>query len=131
MQRDALRGHQAAGAVFGVFQDLVDLFPGLAVRLQQDALDDVCRHLFDEVYRIVYEQLVQHQLEFFIGKGRDQKLLLGAAHLHERLRRQFFGEKAEDDGNVFVVQFRKDLRKVGRLQFGEQGLEQGELLFFR
>ena len=103
VEGDALRRHQAARAVLRVFEDLVDLFARLAVRLQQDPLDDVRGHLLDQVDGIVHEQLIQHELELFIREGADQEFLLRAAHLDEGLGGELFGEQAKDDGDVLFV----------------------------
>ena len=119
-----LRGHDGAGGVLGVFQDLVDALAHLGVRVLQDALDHVGRHLLHDVHGVVQVQLVQHFLQLRVGKAPDQQLLLVAVQLHEDLRRLLLGQQAEEQWQgLLVVQIVRQLGDVRRLQRQQQGAQ--------
>ena len=63
--------------------------------MAQDALDHVGRHLLHDIHGIVQIQLVQHFLEFRVGKALNQHFLLVGVQLHEYLRRLLLGQQPE------------------------------------
>ena len=123
LQVHELRGHDAAGGVVGVFQDLVDALTGLGIGVLQNALDHIGGHFFHDVHGVVQVQLVQHLFQFGVGKAPDQHFLLVGVQLHEYLRRQFLGQQAEHQGQPLLVQIGTDGRDVRGLQ-GQQHVPQ-------
>ena len=111
-QRDELGGHDRAGAVLRIFEQLVDLLAHVLVGSAQNTLDDVGRHLFNKVYRVVQKQLVHDLLELAVRKAVDQKRLCVLVHFDKGLRRQLLGQKPEQNGHFFVLQFLKHRRDV-------------------
>ena len=119
-----LRGHDGAGGVLGVFQDLVDAFPHLGIRVLQDALDHVGRHLLHDIHGVVQIELIQHFLQLRVGEALDQQLLLVAVQLHEDLRRLLLWEKAEEEGQgLLIVHIVGQLGDVRRLQGQQEGAQ--------
>ena len=127
LQVHVLRGHDAAGAVVGVFQDFVDALADVRVRVAQDALDHVGGHLLHDVHRVVQVQLVQHFLQLRVGKALDEHLLLLRIQLHEHLGRLLLGQQAEHQRHL-VVQFHEQARDVLGLQ-GQQKVAQLGIAF--
>ena len=127
LQVHVLRGHDAAGAVVGVFQDFVDALADVRVRVAQDALDHVGGHLLHDVHRVVQVQLVQHFLQLRVGKALDEHLLLLRIQLHEHLGRLLLGQQAEHHRHL-VVQFHEQARDVLGLQ-GQQKVAQLGIAF--
>ena len=116
LQVHVLRGHDAAGAVVGIFQDLVDALAHLRVRVAEDPLDHVGGHLLHDVHGVVQIQLVQHFLQLGVGEALDQHLLLVAVQFHEYLRRLLLGQQAEHQGQGLLVQLPAEVGDVLGLQ---------------
>ena len=122
-----LRGHDAAGGVIGIFEDLVDAFAHFRVRVAQNTLDNIGRHLLHDVHRVVQIQLVQHFFQLRVGKALDQQLLLVAVQLHKHLCCQLLGQQAEYQRYLFsqLTAQRGDVRRLQR----QQEVAQGSVLF--
>ena len=119
-----LRGHDGAGGVLRVFQNFVDALARLRVRVLQDALDHIRRHLLHDVHGVIQIQLVQHFLQLRVGEALDQQLLLVAVQLHEDLRRLLLGQQAEEQWQgLLVIQIVRQLGDVRRLQGQQQGAQ--------
>ena len=118
LQIHELRGHNAAGGVLGVFQDLVDALAHLRVAVAQDALHHPGGHLLHDVGGVVQIQLVQNLFQLRVGKAANQKLLVVAVQLHEDLRRQLLGQQAEDHWHLLVQILAEggDVRRLHRQQ---------------
>ena len=127
LQVHKLGGHDAAGGVVGIFQNLVDALAHLRVRVLQNALDHVGGHFLHDVYGIVQIQLVQHFLQLGVGEALDQKLLFIGVQLHEYLRRQLLGQQAEHQRHPLVQLTAQD-GDIRRLH-GEQEVTQLRVLF--
>ena len=127
LQVHELRGHDAAGGVIRIFEDLVDTFAHFRVRVAQNTLDHIGRHLLHDVHRVVQIQLVQHFFQLRVGKALDQQLLLVTVQLHEHLCRQLLGQQAEHQRHLFP-QFAAQRGDVCGLQ-GQQKVTQGSVLF--
>ncbi len=102
LQIHELRGHDAAGGVLRVFENLVDALAHVRVGVLQNPLDHVGGHFLHDVHRVVQIQLVQHFFQLRVGKALDQQLLLVAVQLHEYLRGLLLGQQAEQQGQLFV-----------------------------
>ena len=130
-ERHELDRHDAAGAVFRVAQNLVDIGARLHVALREQTFDHACRHLFEQVDGIVEEELVEHGFELPIVQLADQSCRYVRVHFHEGLRRKVFGEQAEEDQKIGIA-FRllEYLGKVDGVHRGEQGFQDGIVALF-
>ena len=127
---DILRGHDGAGGVLGVAQDLVDGLAHLGVGLAQDAADHGGGHLLDDVHGVVHEELVQDLLQLGIREAPDQQLLGLLVHLHEGVRRQLLGEQTVEQGEAVLLQLVKNGGNVRRVH-GDQDLPEGGVFLLR
>ena len=131
MEKDELRGHDGAGGVLGIVQQLVDLAAGGGVGVAQDPGDHVGRHVLDDVHRVIQVQLVQHLPQLPVAEGPDQLLLvLGVLQVGEHLRRRVLGQQAEDQDLLLHVQLVQELGDVHLVHLGQQLLHAAELPLF-
>ena len=122
-ERDIFRRHDRPGGVFGIAQDLVDLLAHLGVRLGQDALDDVGRHLVDEIRRVVDIQLVDELVQLAVGKTADQQLLPLAVKLGKGLGRGLLGQQPEQQRHALLFQVLEHGGNIRRLHRHQDVLE--------
>ena len=135
---DELNRHDGAGAVFGVLQKLVDVGTRLAVALGEETFHDARGHLFDEVHRIVEEELIHDLFDLSVGERLQKLFLRIAVDLDEHLGRKILGQDAEEDGKIFLLHALEHFGEVDLVHRGEKRLqnrkiplfEEGEDLFF-
>ena len=118
-ERDVLRGHDRAGGVLRVLQDLVDLPAHLRVGLREDALHHVGGHLLDKVGCIVDVELVDDLAQLRIGEAADQELLPLGIELGERLGRRILGKQAEEERHAVLFELLEHGCDIGWLD-GDQ-----------
>ena len=106
-QGNILRGHQRAGGIFGIAQDLIDGLAHFRISLLQDTLDHIGRHFLHQVSGIIHIQLVHDLFQLVVGKAPDQQFLSIGLHFHEGLCRQLLGQQAEYQRNLNILQIRK------------------------
>ena len=127
-QAHILDGHDAAGAVLGVFEDFVDHLAGVGVGTAQNPLDHVGRHFLNDVHGVVEVELVDNLLELVVGKAPDEQLLLVGLHFDKGLRRQLLGQQPKEQGQAVCGQLLKQGRNIGRVE-RDQHVPQGGILF--
>ena len=125
---DELRCHDAAGAVLGIAQDLVDHPAHVGVGLPENALYDVRGHLLDEIDRVVHIQLVHDLFELGVRKAADEQLLLLGLHFDECFRRQLLRQQPKKERQGKLVCFFKNRRHVRRVHRYENVPERGVFL---
>ena len=103
MEIDKLCGHQRAGGVLGVVEQLIDLAAGGRVGVAQDAGHQVGGHVLNQVHRVVQIQLVQHFPQLPVAEGADE-LLLVLLQIGEYLRRRVLGQQTEDQNLLVHLQ---------------------------
>ena len=120
---DVFGGHYGAGAVLGIFQNFVDFFARLRIGVGKDTPDDVGRHFFDDVNRVVDEKIVDDFLKLLVGKTLYKSFLPVRIHFDKGFACQIFPQKPEHDGKLFLRYLRKQRCDVGRIQVVEIGLK--------
>ena len=128
IQGHVLHRHNAAGAVLGIAQQVVDRPAGLRVRLAEDAVDHRGGHILNEVRRVVGGQLIHHGLQLRVREPADQALLAVRVHLHEHLRRPLLAQEPEEDGNLILRYLLQQLRQIRRLHCRQHIPQSGVLL---
>ena len=83
---DVFVRHDAPRGVLRVLQIFVDEFAVFVARIGEQALDDVCGHLLDQVHIVVHIHVVENEAKLIIADGFDDALLHIALHVGERLR---------------------------------------------
>ena len=139
VQGDHLVRHDAAGGVFRVVEERVDLFAGVGTRDLQDTADDVGRHLFEEVDHIIEVQVLDEVPQFLVRDARDDALLVVGFEVREDFRGNVLREDTEDLDHIFRFQFLEEVRDVDLVPLGElfaktgeiAGRQHGELCFKR
>ena len=127
LEVDELGGHDGAGRVLRILQNLVDALAHLRVGVGQDALDHVGRHFLHNVNGIVQIQLIQHFLQLAVGKAADQRLLMLRTQLDKDLRRILLGQQTKDQRDARLVHILHKLSNVRRLQRQQQTAQLGVL----
>ena len=127
-QGHKLDGHDGAGAVLGIAQQLVDALAHIRVGLSQQTLDHVGRHLLHQVYRVVHVQFVQHRFQLGIRKAADQLFLHIGLHLHKGLGGLLLGQQAEQRSGR-VIRHHGEQRRHLRGLHGNQHVAQGIVFF--
>ena len=100
-----LRGHDGAGGVFGVAEDLVDGLAHLRGGLLQNAADHGGGHFLDDIDRVVHEQLVKDLLQLGVREAADQQLLRFLLHFDKDLGGQLLRQQPVEQGQAFDLQF--------------------------
>ena len=96
-QADVLRGHQRAGAVLGVVQELVDKLPLVFGRFLQYSGHDIGRQLFEHVDLVVEVQLPHDVGDLAIGDRLDDVGLVFTGQVGEHVNGYGLGKHSEDD----------------------------------
>ena len=124
---DKLRGHDRAGGVLRVFQQLVDLAAGGRVGVAQDTGDHVGGHVLDDVHGIVQVELVQNFPQLLVAQGVDDLLLiLAVLQIGEHVGGHVLGQQPKDHHllvGLQLVQKFGDVHLVHLVQVGAQGAE--------
>ena len=124
---DELRGHDRAGGVLGVLQQLIDLAAGGSVGIPQNTGYHVGGHVFNNIHRIIQIQLVQNLSQLLITQGVDDLLLvLAVLQIGEHVRRHVLGQQTKDQHllvGLQLVQELGDVHLVHLVQLGAQGAE--------
>ena len=128
-QGDVLRGHDGAGGVFRIAQDLVDLLAHLGIGLGENTLDHAGGHFLHQIRRVVDVQLADDLAQLLIGDAADQRLLQLGAELGKSLGRQFLGQQAEEQRDAVLIQVFKERGDV-RAVHGDKNVFQGLVLLF-
>ena len=127
MEVDKLRGHDGAGGVLRVFQQLVDLAAGGRVGVAQDTGDHVGGHVLDDVHGIVQVELVQNFPQLLVAQGVDDLLLiLAVLQIGEHVGGHVLGQQPKDHHllvGLQLVQKFGDVHLVHLVQVGAQGAE--------
>jgi len=128
-QGDVFGGHDAAGGILGIAQDLVDLLAHVRVRLRKNSLNHVGRHFLDDVDGIVDVQLVDNLLELGVGEAADQQLLCFGLHLDEGVSRELLGQKPEQERQTGFLELVENRGDIGRVH-GVENVPQRIVLLF-
>ena len=129
MEVDVLGGHDGAGGVLGVVEELIDLSAGGGVRVAQDTADHVGGHVLNEVHGVVQVQLVQHLSQLLITQGVDESLLVvGVLQLGEHLGGYLLGQQAKDQDGLLRTQFVQKFGDVHLIHIVQQLPQAAELL---
>ena len=96
--------------------------------MAQDFLHHVSGHLLNQIHGVVQEHLPHDFVQLFVGKALDEQLLGVAIHIGEGVRRQLFGQQAEDKGHGLLGQLLQQHRRVGRVHVLDQGGDFGIFL---
>ena len=99
--------------------------------MAQDALDEVGRHLLNDVDHIVNVQLVHDVVQLLFAERLDQHALLVGVHIREGFRRKLLREQAENKRHFFARQIFEELRHVGRVHLLEERPQRGKFLLFQ
>ena len=121
-----LDGHDRAGRIFRVFEELVDQRALCGIGVLQDALDDRRGQLLEEIDRVVQEHFVQQGVDFAVADQRDQLLLLLAVDIGEHFRRDVLGQYAEHHQQLFAL---KALHKRGDIDHVEHEQRAAQFIF--
>ena len=114
-QADIFQGHQAAGRIFGVVQQLVQAFAGLGGGFFQHPLDHPRGHVFQQVGGVVQAHLLDGGDELHVGELIHQLVPGVVGHIGENLGGHFLFQQAEHHQAVVFVQFFQQLGQVGGL----------------
>ena len=133
VQIDIFDGHQAAGAVFRIIEELVDGLARALVGVLQNLFDDVGGHFFQKVHRIIHEHVVHQRFEFGVGRAFGDELLLLAGHVGKHVGGDILGQHAEyaqhaplvldflqPFGDIHRRAFRRLVLKLLKLSFVKQ-----------
>ena len=128
VEEHVLRGHNGAGGVLGVVEQLVDLAAGRRVAVAQDTGDHVGGHVLDHVHRVVQVQLVQHLPQLLVVQGVDEPLLVvGVLQLGEHLGGLLLGQQPEHQDGLLRSQLIQELGHVHLIHLHENGAQLAEL----
>ena len=143
-QGDIFGGHDRAGGILRVAQDLVDLLAHIRLGLGQDALHDVRGHFLHDIDGVVDVKLVDDLLQLGIREALNQKLLRLRLHFDERFGGQLLRQKPEQKRQARLIEIVKNGGDVGGIHGAEdvaqrmilllveqhgQGLLQGKIAF--
>ena len=92
---------------------MVDILAGLRLGVLKNLLDDICRHLLQEVCSIVSHQVVDDAGCFFIGKRLDDVLLHLDLEVREYICSNPLGQDPEYSEGLLVLHFIHNGRDVG------------------
>ena len=104
---DIFSCHDAPGAVLRIVQKLIDKSPVRSTDCIKDAVDQICRQLFEHIHGIIHVQVIQKFLQFFFGKHFHQIRLHGTVHIGKYFRCFIFRDQAESQSQLFVVKLRE------------------------
>ena len=128
-QPDVFKGHQAAGRVFGVVQQLVQALAGLRRGFFQHPLDHACRHIFQQVGGVVQAHLLDGGDQLDVGELIHQLVPRLVRHIGKDLGGHFLFQQPEHHQPVVFVQFFQQFGQVGGLHIlGD--FPQLDVLFF-
>ena len=119
LQLHKLRGHDRAGRILRILENLVDHFPGIRIGLGENPRNHVGGHFLHQLHGVVHIQLLHHGFQLRIRKTADEDFLLLRLHLHKGLRRQFLGQQTEYQRQRLLGQRPEgagDIRRVQRCQ---------------
>ena len=119
-QIDELRRHYAARAVLGIAQYFIDRFSVVLVQVRKYPADNVCRHVFEQVYGIVRKHIVKDFFDFFVGKNSEQKLLLIGVHIRERLSGNRLLNQSESNGEFVIGKIFQQRGNIYRIHLFER-----------
>ena len=127
-QTDIFRRHDAAGAVLGIQQNLIDDPPRLHIRAFQNARHDIGRHLLDNIDRIVEIQLIDNLFQLLVAETCDQHFLCVALHCDKNLRRLLLGQQPEADRHLFFGKSVERFRYIDRIFMQKELFQSFEFL---
>ena len=91
---------------------MVDVVSRLRTCIGEDLLDDVCRHLLEQVRGIVCLQVVDDVRCFLIGEGRNDVLLIVDLELGKDISRHALREDPEHLQGILVLHVVHDRRNI-------------------
>ena len=112
---DILDRHDTSCRILRIPQQMVDILSGLRLRVLEDLLDDVGRHLLQKVRSIVRHQVIDDAGCFLIGQRLDDVLLHFDLKVCEYVRRNPLGQDPEYSQGLLIfhlVHDRRDVRHV-------------------
>ena len=127
-ESDVLRCHDGAGGILGVFQEFIDLGPGLGRGILQHTLDDVRRQLLHHVDGIIDGKIFDDVRQLFIRDAGYDVLLLVQFQTGKDVRSEFLRQHAEDDHCLFRVELFDKGCHVDLVHFGEYLAKRTEFL---
>ncbi len=120
-QRENLRRHDAAGAVFIVAEKLFDLGGILILHDVEDFLRKLVRHVADNIYRIIIRHFLKHfgdRLTVDLLKQlRSRAVIEFGQHVGRNFR---VLDQVEENALLFKIEVTKEVRNICRMYFGKQ-----------
>jgi len=101
-QIDELDRHHAAGGIIRILQQMVDVLAGIRAGVFQDFLDDIRRHLFQQIDRIIRLQIIDDDTGFLFRKFGDDVLLAVRFQHGENIGSHVLGKDPEQLQHVLV-----------------------------
>ena len=114
-QTDILEGHQTAGRILRIVQQLVQALAGLRRGLFQHPLDHAGGHILQQVGRVVQAHLLNGANQLHVGEFIHQLVPGLVRHIGEHLGGHLFFQQAEHHQTVVFIQFFQQLGQVGGL----------------
>ena len=96
-QDDVFDGHQAAGAVVGVFEDIVDFAAFGRFGLAEDGIDHVGRQFFQKIDGVVNREFIEDEGQPVLGDAVHNLPLQVAVQVGEHGGGLILGQHAEDE----------------------------------
>ena len=127
MELHVLDGHDRAGAVLRIAQELVDQLALLLVAALQHALDHARGQLLKEVHRVVDEHVVDQLDGLGIVHGLHDAGALVVVHVGKDLRGDVLRQQPEHHQHLFVVQRLQIFRNVNFVEHIERAAQLGLL----
>jgi hypothetical protein len=113
-------GHEAPRGVFGILEDLLDLFRLLLFHQVQDLLGVLARELVDDVGRVLGRHPVEDHRDLDVVQGADELEQGGVVELGQDVAGLVGLERAEDRRAVGEGKLLEHVRDVGCVGFDER-----------